>query len=59
MRCADARIDCKKEDSSCAGYNTSFARWRHFTSITRILRGFAFLCKLGIFLFKPHWDYQI
>ena len=23
---------------------------------TRILQGFAFLCNLGLLLFKPHWD---
>ena len=33
-------------------YNRPFARWRHFTSITRILQGFAFLCKLGLFLIQ-------
>ena len=27
--------------------------------MTGILKGFAFLCKLGLLLFKPHWDYQI
>jgi len=26
---------------------------------TRILQGFAFLCKLVLLLFKPHWGYQI
>ena len=36
-----------------------FASWRHFTTRTRILQGFAFLCKLGLLLFKPRWDYQI
>ena len=25
----------------------------------RFLRGFAFLCKLGLLLFKTHWDYKI
>ena len=25
----------------------------------RFLQGFAFLRKLGLFLFKPQWDYQI
>ena len=39
--------------------NRPFAWWRHFTTMTRILQGFAFLCKLGFLLFKPHWDYQI
>ena len=23
------------------------------------IQGFAFLCKLGLLLFKPHWGYQI
>ena len=41
------------------GNNRQFARWRHFTTTTRILRGIAFLDKLGLLLFKPHWDYQI
>ena len=27
--------------------NRPLARWRHFTTTTRILRGLAFLCKLG------------
>ena len=27
--------------------------------MTGILQGFAFLCKLGLLLFQPHWDYQI
>ena len=39
--------------------NTPFAWWRHFTTMTRILQDFAFLCKLGLLLFKPHWGYQI
>ena len=34
-------------------------RWRHFTTTTRIFQGFAFVCKLRLLLFKPHWDYQI
>ena len=43
------------------GYLTServlsaFTRWRHFTTTTRILQGFAFLCKLELLLLKPHW----
>ena len=36
--------------------NRLFALWHHFTITTRILRGFAFLCKWGLLLFKPHWD---
>ena len=39
-----------------------FERWRHFTTTTRILQGFAFFCQLGLFsfdLFKPRWDHQI
>ena len=39
--------------------NRPFARWRHFTTTTRILQDFAFLCKLGLWLFKPHRDYKI
>ena len=40
-------------------YNRPFAWWRHFNTTTRILQGFAFLCKLGLLLFKPRWDYKI
>ena len=29
--------------------NRPFARWRHFTTTTRILQDFVFLCKLGLF----------
>ena len=29
-----------------------------FTTTTRILQGFAFLCKLTLLLFKPHWNYK-
>ena len=36
-----------------------FALWHHFTITTRILQGFAFLCKWGLLFFKPHWDNQI
>ena len=32
-----------------------FAGRRHFTTMTRILQSFAFLCKLGLLLLKPHW----
>ena len=39
--------------------NRPLARWRHFTTTTRIAQGFAFLCKLGLLLFNPRWDYQI
>ena len=39
-------------------HNRPFARWRHLTTKTRILQGFALLCKLGVLLFKPRWDYQ-
>ena len=39
--------------------NRLFARWRHFTTTTRILQGFALLCKLSLLLFKPRLDYQI
>ena len=40
-------------------FNRSFARWRRFTTTTRILQGFAFLSKLGLSLFKPRRDFQI
>ena len=40
-------------------FNRPFALWHHFTTTTRILQGFAFLCKLGRLLFKPHWDYNL
>ena len=46
-------------DTTTAVANRPFAWWRHFTTMTRILQGFAFLCKLGLLLFQPHWDYQI
>ena len=36
-----------------------FAWWRHTTTMTRILQGFTFLCKLGLLSFKPHWGFQI
>ena len=39
--------------------NRPFAWWRHFTATTRIPQDFAFLCKLGLLLSKPHWDYKI
>ena len=29
--------------------------FRYFTTTTRILQGFAFLCKLGLLLFNPRW----
>ena len=34
---------------------SAFTRWRHFTTTTRILQAFAFLCKLELLLLKPHW----
>ena len=39
--------------------NWPFAWWRHFTTRTRILQRFAFMCKLRLLLLKPRWDYQI
>ena len=36
-----------------------FTRWPDFTTKTRILHSFAFLCKLELLLFKAHWNYQI
>ena len=38
--------------------NTPFGRWRHFTTKTRIRQGIAFLSKLRLLLFTPHWDYK-
>ena len=32
---------------------------RRFTTTSRILQGFTFLCKLGLLLFKPRRDFQI
>ena len=43
----------------CIAANRPFARWRHFTTTTRILQGFAFLFKLQLILLKPRWEYQI
>ena len=40
-------------------HNRPLAQWHHFTTTTWILQGFAFLCKLGLLLFNPRWDYQI
>ena len=37
--------------------NRPFAWWRHFYYYDQNLSGFAFLCKLGVLLFKPRWDY--
>ena len=37
----------------------SFAWWRHFTTMTRVLQRFALLCKWRLLLFKSRWDYQI
>ena len=39
--------------------NRPFALWHHFTTTTRILQGFGFMCKLRLLLFKPHWDYKV
>ena len=49
----EALLDYKSLKKS---WNRLFAQWHHFTITTRILQGFAFLCKLGLLLFKPHWD---
>ena len=40
-------------------WNRQFAWWHHFSTMTRILQGFAVLSRLGLLLFKPHWDYKI
>ena len=45
--------------SRLSASNRPLARWPRFTTITRILQGFAVLCKLGLLLFNPRWDYQI
>ena len=36
-----------------------FTWWRHFTTTTRIFQGFFYLCKLGLLIIKPPWEYQI
>ena len=38
--------------------NILFAWWSHFTTMTRIFE-FAFLCKLGLLIFKPHLEHQV
>ena len=61
------RLDYVGErNGTCSEYKTinfkgnrPSAWWRHFTTMTRILQGFAFLCKLELLLFKAHWNYQI
>ena len=45
--------------SRLSASNRPLARWPHFTTTTRILQGFAVLCKLGLLLFNPRRDYQI
>ena len=53
-------LDCRAGGCGInCGINRPFAWWRYFTTMTSILQGFAFLRKLGLLLFKPHWDYQI
>ena len=39
--------------------NWTIARWRHFTTTTRILQFVVFLCKLGLLFFNPQRDWQI
>ena len=48
-----------QRNSVCFVFNRPFARWRHFITKTRILQVIAFSCKLGLLLFKLHWDYKI
>ena len=57
----NSRLACSREleKSVLPTQMRLFERWRHFTTTTRIIQGFAFLCKLGLLLFKPQWDYQI
>ena len=35
----------------CLHTNRPFVRWRHVTTTSRILQGFAFLCKLRLFFY--------
>ena len=39
--------------------NRAIARWRHFTTTTRILEFVVFLCKLRLLFFNPQRDWQI
>ena len=39
--------------------NRTIARWRHFTTTTRILEFVVFLCKLRLLFFNPQRDWQI
>ena len=39
--------------------NWTIARWRHFTTTTRILEFVVFLCKLRLLFFNPQRDWQI
>ena len=39
--------------------NRTIARWRHFTTTTRILEFVVFLCKLRLLFFNPQWDWEI
>ena len=48
-----ALLICSGNGSICSLLNRPFAWWRHFTTTIRILRVFAFLCKLGL----SHWNF--
>ena len=39
--------------------NRTIARWRHFTTTTRILEFVVFLCKFRLLFFNPQRDWQI
>ena len=47
---------CSPDQTTLSSFNRPFAWWHHFTTATRILQCYAFLCKLGLLLFKPRWD---
>ena len=46
----------RKIPSCLQRFNRAFARWRNFTTTTRILQNFVFWSTLGLLLFKPRFD---
>ena len=40
-------------------FNRPLSRWRHFTTVPESLQGIAFLSKLRLLIFKPHWDHPV
>ena len=50
---------CSPDHTTLSSFNRPFAWWNHFTTTTRILQWYAFLCELGLLLFKPCWDYKL